>query len=255
MKFENKNALVTGGSSGIGKAIAIALAKEGATVAVVASSSVEKAQSVVREIETQGGSARAYATDIRNVEETNALVRQVHSDLGSIDILINSAGVFYPTVLGSTKESDFDRMVDINLKGLYFVTSAVAPLMKESGSGKIINISSVSAYVVLRDYGLYAAVKAGVLSLTKAFASQLAPHGINVNAIAPGNTETPMNENVRNDPDFEERREAIAAQTPSNRNFSPPEDIASIAVFLASDDSVSMHGSTVLADEGRAAGM
>jgi len=255
MKFENKNALVTGGSSGIGKAISLALAREGATVAVVASSSVEKAKLVVQEIEKQDGSGRAYASDIRNVEETNALVRQVHSDLGSIDILINSAGVFYPTVLGATKESDFDRMVDINLKGLYFMTNAVVPLMKESGGGKIINLSSVAAYVVGRDYGLYAAVKAGVVSLTKAFASQLAPHGINVNAIAPGNTATPMNENVRSDPDFAERRVTIAAQTPSNRSFSLPEDIASIAVFLASDDSISMHGSTVLADEGRAAGM
>lgn len=254
MKFENKIALVTGGSSGIGRAACLALAREGAAVAVIASSSLAKASAVVQAIEKDGGKANAYVTDIRNVAASAKLIDQVVADLGEIDILVNCAGVFYPTILGSTSEEEFDRMSEINLKGLYFVTNAVAPRMRKRGRGKIVNIASVAAYVVSRDYGLYAAVKAGIVALTKAFALQLAPHGINVNAVAPGNTETPINEDIRNDPKYQKRRDMIASQTPSQRDFSTPEDIASIIVFLASDDSISMHGTTVLADEGRSAG-
>jgi len=254
MKFENKIALVTGGSSGIGRATCLALAREGAEVAVLASSSLAKANAVVQEIEKEGGKATAYVTDIRKVAASAKLIDQIVADLGDIDILVNCAGVFYPTILGSTSEEAFDRMSEINLKGLYFVTNAIAPQMRKRGRGKIVNVASVAAYTVSRDYGLYAAVKAGIVALTKAFALQLAPYGINVNAVAPGNTETPINEDIRNNPEHQKRRDMIASQTPSQRDFSTPEDIASIIVFLASDDSISMHGTTVLADEGRSAG-
>lgn len=250
-----KLALVIGGSSGIGAATARLFAAEGAVVAVVASSDRGKAQLIVDEIALAGGKAMAFVCDVGDPAAISRLVDEVIDKLGDIDILVNSAGLFYPTVIGATSESDFDRMVSINLKGLFFMIDSVAPGMIKRQRGKIINLSSVAAYVGSKDYGLYGALKAGVVSLTKTFALQLAPHNINVNAIAPGNTATPINEAIRNEPEFAERRAMIANTTPSQRLFSEPEDIAYTALFLASEHSRAMHGSTLLADEGRAAGI
>jgi len=253
--LENKVALVTGGSSGIGAATARVFAREGAIVAVVASSDRGKAQLVVNDIESAGGKAMAFVCDVGDTGAIDSLVADVAKNLGNIDILVNSAGLFYPTVIGATSEQDFDRMVTINLKGLFFMVDRVAQGMIERQRGKIINLSSVSAFVGSKDYGLYGALKAGVVSLTKTFALQLAPHNINVNAIAPGNTATPINEAIRKAPEFAERRAMIENTTPSRRLFSEPEDIAQTALFLASEHSRAMHGSTLLADEGRAAGV
>lgn len=253
--LENKVALVVGGSSGIGAATARLFAEEGAVVAVVASSDIGKAQLVVDEIERTGSRAMAFVCNVGDCAAINHLVDEVTEKLGDIDILVNSAGLFYPTVIGATSEEDFDRMVSINLKGLFFMIDRVAPGMIARQQGKIINLSSVAAYVGSKEYGLYGALKAGVVSLTRTFALQLAPHNINVNAIAPGNTATPINAAIRTEPEFAERRAMIANTTPSPRQFSEPEDIAHTALFLASEHSRAMHGSTLLADEGRAAGV
>lgn len=254
-ELHGKTALVLGGSSGIGRAASIKLAEAGARVGVVASRSVEKADRVVQEIGEQGGQSRSFVADIANVSEIKRLVQEFLDNFTAIDILVNSAGVFYPTVIGKVAEAEFDRMVDINLKGLFYTIDAVAPNMMHNRGGKIINIASIAGIVASKDFGLYCAVKAGVIALTKSFALQLAPFNVNVNAVAPGNTATPINLHIRTAPAHEERRRMIDSTTPSPRKFSEPEDIAEGVLFLASEKSRAMYGSTLLMDQGRAAGM
>jgi NAD(P)-dependent dehydrogenase (short-subunit alcohol dehydrogenase family) len=254
MHFDNKVVLVTGGSQGIGEAICKRFAAAGASVAVVASSSLDKAQAVVDAISKEGGSAKAFVCNVTSVAEIEALVGAVIAAFGRIDVLVNAAGVFYQTRIGETDEAMFDRMCDINLKGTFFTCNAVAPHMIERESGKIINIGSTSGVIGRRDYIVYSATKAGVMHMTRALAVALAPHGINVNAIAPGNTETPMNVHIRTEPEYATTRETIAARTPSKRLFADPNEIAGAALFLASDDAQSMHGSVVLMDQGITAG-
>jgi NAD(P)-dependent dehydrogenase (short-subunit alcohol dehydrogenase family) len=254
MRFANKVVLVTGGSQGIGEAICRRFAAEGAKVAVVASSSVEKAQRVADGIVGAGGEALPFRCDVTSVEQIQSLVDAVLASFGQIDVLVNSAGVFYPTRIGQTDEAMFDRMCDINLKGTFFMCNAVAPHMTERGSGKIINIGSTSGVVGRRDFVVYSATKAAVIHMTRALAVALAPHGININVISPGNTETPMNEGIRKNPENAGIRETIAERTPSKRLFADPNEIAGAALFLASDDAQAMFGSMVLMDQGITAG-
>lgn len=254
MRFIGKVVLVTGGSQGIGEAICRRFASEGARVAVVASTDRGKAQQIVDAISANGGAARSFACDVTLVDEIERLVAEVVASFGRIDILVNSAGVFYPTRIGETDELAFDRMCDINLKGVFFMCNAVVPHMIERGSGAIINIGSTAGVIGRRDYIVYCATKAGVLHMTRALAVALAPHGINVNAIAPGNTETPMNENIRNQPEHAAARATIAERTPSKRLFTDANEIAGAALFLASEDAKSMFGSTMLMDEGVTSG-
>jgi len=254
MQFEDKVVLVTGGSQGIGEAICKRFAAEGAEVAVVASSSLDKARNVVDPIASAGGKAEAYVCDVTSVSAIEALVGAVIKAFGRIDVLVNSAGVFYQTRIGETDEAMFDRMCDINLKGTFFMCNAVAPHMIERGSGTMINIGSTSGVVGRRDYIVYSATKAGVMHMTRALAVALAPHGVNVNAIAPGNTETPMNLHIRTDPENAAIRKTIAERTPSKRLFADPNEIAGAALFLASADARSMYGATVLIDNGITAG-
>ncbi len=255
MKLTDKVALVTGGSSGIGAAISQLFAKEGAKVAVVASSDLAKAQAVVDDITGAGGSAQAFATDITKASNVEALVKQVTDAFGGIDILVNSAGVFYPTPAGGTETADGDRMIDINLRALFYMVNAVAPILKERGGGKIINMSSVAGVMGFGTYAIYCATKAGVAHMTKALALELAPSGINVNAIAPGNTATPMNEDIRTDPELKEVYDYMASRTPSGRTYSPAEEMAGIALLLASEDGRALHGATIVADEGISLGL
>ena len=256
MQFSEKVALVTGGSQGIGAAICQRFAAEGAKVAVVASSDRDKAQKVVDAIENDNGNgnAKAFACDVANVAEIDALVADVLAAYGRIDILVNSAGVFYPTLIGETDEAMFDRMCDINLKGTFFMCNAVAPHMIDRGSGKIINLGSTSGVIGRSQFLIYSATKAGVIHMTRSLGVALAPHGINVNAISPGNTKTPMNEHVRTEPEFAELRATIADRTPSQRLFAEANEIAGAALFLASDDAQAMRGAMVLMDEGITAG-
>ncbi len=255
MQLLNKVALVTGASSGIGKAIAERFASEGARVAVVASASVAKAQSVVDHITKNGGQAQAFAADVANVGQVVGLVKDVEDKLGPVDILVNSAGVFYPTPVGETDEARYDRIMDINLKGTWNTINTVAPGLKARKRGKIVNISSVAGVMGIGTYALYCASKAGVVMMTRALVGELAPHGINVNCISPGNTETPMNEEIRTNPALRHFLDAMAARTPSGRIYSTAEEIAGVALFLVSEDAKAMHGSNVLIDEGFSAGL
>ncbi|CAM9968794.1 unnamed protein product [Discosporangium mesarthrocarpum] len=255
MRFNDKVVLVTGGSQGIGEAVCRRFAGEGAIVAVVASSSVDKAQGVADSIVADGGRASAHVCDVADVAAVTALVAEVVDRHGRIDIAVNAAGVFYPTRVGETDEAMFDRMCDINLKGVFFLCDAVAQhMIARGGGGRIVNFGSAAGVSGRANYIVYATTKAGVIHMTRSFGVALAPHGIHVNAIAPGNTATPMNENVRTEPEYEEIRQTIARVTPSERLFAPAHEIAGAALFLASEDANAMYGTTMLMDEGVNAG-
>ena len=253
-KLIGRVALILGGSSGIGRATAELFAREGATVAVVASGSLAKAEAVAKAIAGEGGKARAYAADVRDVAQLRGLVARVEAELGPVAILINSAGVFYPTRIGEIDEADYDRMMDINLKGTVFAIDAVVPGMKARGTGHIVNVASVAGVRASALYPLYSASKAAVIMLTKALAGTLAPHGVHINAIAPGNTATAMNEADRTDPANAEQMAATVAATPSKRTYSPPEDMANAILFLCAGEVNAMHGATILLDEGLSSG-
>lgn len=253
-RMKGKIALVTGSTSGIGEAVAKRLAREGAAVAVLASRDITRAQSVVSEITEAGGRAGAFVGDVRDSGAVKKLLADVESQLGGrVDILVNSAGVYYETPAGTTSDQDIENMIDINFKGTLNTINAVVPGMKEGGFGRIVNISSICAVVGIKDFSLYCATKAAVSMLTRALAGELAPHNININAVAPGNTETSMNEVYRTDPKYREYLQAMEKMTPSNSTFSSPDDIAATVLFCLLPEARAMHGSTLLMDEGLSA--
>jgi 3-oxoacyl-[acyl-carrier protein] reductase len=252
MKLEGKVALVTGGTSGIGEAICRRLAKDGARVAVVGSRDLDKASAVARSI---GASARPYVCDVRQVEALKQLVASVEAELGPVDVLVNSAGVYLPTPVGETSESVYDQLMEINVKGTYFAINAVAPGMKARRRGHIVNITSIAAVWGIAGYSLYCASKAAVAMLTRTMSRELAPYDVHINAIAPGNTATPLNEHLRTLPEHRDYLAGMEALTPSNRSFSPPEEMAAICAFLVSEDGRAFHGAQLLADEGITTGV
>jgi 3-oxoacyl-[acyl-carrier protein] reductase len=251
MNLENRVALITGGSQGIGEAIGAALSAQGCTVAVASSASVAKASAVAAKF---GHGARGYAADVRDSAQVNRLVTDVHRDMGRIDILVNCAGVFFPTPIGETSPQEFDRLIDINIKGTWNAISAVTPYMKQRKYGKIINIASVCGVMGFGSFAAYCASKAAIIMMTKTLVFELAPYNININAIGPGNTATPLNEYIRTDPAYRDVLAGIVESTPSGKPYSDAAEIAAIALFLASDASRAMHGSFILADEGYSAG-
>ena len=255
MRFADKVAFVTGGSSGIGEAIARRLAREGGKVMVAASSDLAKAEKVAASIQNDGGNAVACVVDVRNRSSVEAAVSATEKALGPIDILFNCAGVYYATPIGGTSVEDMDRMIDVNFKGTFNVINCVAPRMKAAGRGRIVNFSSVAAVMGVRERSLYCGTKAAIAQMTAAMARELAPVGVAINAIAPGNTSTPMNEKVRTDPAYAGQLAGMKAATPSPTPYSDPEDMASVALFLASEDARAMHGALVVADEGISTGL
>lgn len=250
MKLNGKVAIVTGGSSGIGKATALRFGAEGAAVGVVASSDLSKAQAVVDEIVSAGGKAIALQIDLRDVKTIAPAFQKVADAFGPIDILVNSAGVYIPTPVGDTSEELYDKIMDTNLKGIFFAIQAVAASMKERRSGRIVNVASVAAFKGSQRYPLYSVAKAGVAMMTRALALDLAPHNVAINAIAPGNTATPINEQDRASPEMIASKRAT---TPSVRIYSPPEEMAATILFLSTGEVSAMHGSTFLLDEGLSA--
>jgi NAD(P)-dependent dehydrogenase (short-subunit alcohol dehydrogenase family) len=253
MKLRDKVAVVTGGSAGIGEAIAICFAAEGAKVAVVASADISKAERVVGRISEANGIAKPFVADVSKVVEIKAMVAAVIAGFSDVDILANCAGIVGGTPAGETEEAAYDRVMDVNLKGTFFCINEVAPLMMARGSGHIVNISGIGGLTGSAGGAAYCASKAGVISMTKSLACELAPHGIHVNAIAPGPTATPGNEHVRIDPKTGKPRE-VSTRTRSGRAFSETDDMARAALFLASADGRGMHGSVMVVDEGVMAG-
>lgn len=253
--LNGKIAVVTGGSSGIGEAIAKRLGRAGATVMVVASSSVAKAEVVAEQIRSDGGDAYGFAVDVRDRLAVRALFSKIESEHGGVAILVTSAGIFLPTPIGETDPDIFDQTIDINVKGTFHCIDAVVPGMKTAGGGHIVCLSSGADRTGVTAFSAYCASKAAVTMLVRTLALELARHDINVNSIAPGNTATPMNEGMRTDPAQRAVLESLNAATPSRRKFSEPEDIAELALFLVSPSARAMHGSSVLIDEGLGAGI
>ena len=250
MKLRDRVALITGGTAGIGEAIAIRFASEGAKIAVIASTDIGKAERVAHKIVEAGGVARPFVADVSEVAEIGSMVEAVVAAFGDVHILVNSAGIVGGTPAGTTSEAEYDRVMDTNLKGTFFCANAVVPLMKANGSGHIVNISGIGAFRSSSGGAAYCASKAGVVSVTEALANELAPHGIHVNTIAPGPTATPGNEHLRSGPGAELRLKKLADRTRSGRPFSDADDIARAALFLVSEDSIAMHGSVMVLDEG-----
>lgn len=248
--FSGKIAIVTGGSSGIGAVTAKALAARGATIAVVASSDIKKAAVIVDEIRKNGGQAEPFAVDVRDAAAVRDLISIIEKKFGGIDILVNAAGVFQPTPPGSTPGDLTDRMIDINVKGTWNCVQAAIEPLKRRGGGKILNFASVAGLTAVKGMAVYCASKAAIVMMTKVLAAELAPFNINVNALAPGNTETPMNEGMRTDPAMREILEGMKRMTPSGITFSNPEEIVEGALYLLSPAARPVHGSTLVIDEG-----
>lgn len=254
-RLAGRVALITGGSSGIGLAVGHRLAADGAFVALVGSSDQVKAASAANEVISAGGSAAPFVADVRAQEEIERLVVEVTATMGDIDILVNAAGVWFPTPLMDLDDTQINDMIAINLTAPIRTVAAVAPSMMARRSGHIVNIASIAALVPTASFSLYSTTKAGVIAFTKAAALELAAHDVAMNCISPGNTATPMNKAVRLDPAGAEQREWIRQITPSNRLFTPAEEIAEAALFLVDGRVQGMYGTVIAIDEGRSAGL
>ena len=242
--LENKVALVTGAGRGIGRAIAIALAKEGAEVIVNYNGSEERAKEVKQTIEENGGKASVYKCNVSDFEACETMIKDVVKEYGHLDILVNNAGITKDGLIMKMKEEDFDAVLNVNLKGTFNTIRHSARQMLKQRSGKIINISSVSGILGNAGQANYAASKAGVIGLTKTMARELGSRGITVNAIAPGFVDTEMTEVLS-----EELKESACKQIILGR-FGKPEDIANAAVFLASDKADYITGQVISVDGG-----
>lgn len=242
--LENKVALVTGAGRGIGRAIAIALAKEGAEVVVNYNGSEERAKEVKQTIEENGGKASIYKCNVSDFEACEAMIKDIVKEHGRLDILVNNAGITKDGLIMKMKEEDFDSVLNVNLKGTFNTIRHSARQMLRQKSGKIINISSVSGILGNAGQANYAASKAGVIGLTKTMARELGSRGITVNAIAPGFVDTEMTGVLS-----EEIRENACRQIILGR-FGKPEDIVNVAVFLASDKADYITGQVISVDGG-----
>jgi NAD(P)-dependent dehydrogenase (short-subunit alcohol dehydrogenase family) len=247
MRLEGKVVVVTGGSQGIGEALARRYAAEGAGVAIVnrdAAAGAEVADSIV----AHGGRAVAIAGDVSRVDALPDLVERVHEALGPVDVLVNNAGAFVMSPLGGTDEEGFDLMIGANIKGLFFLSQVVLPDFEAAGRGKIINIGSIFGNDGFPESAIYCATKSAVHMITKVLALDLRERDIQVNCLAPGFVETPLNAGFRaNNADYRRR---------ADERFGGPgvwmqaDELGGAAVFLASEDSDSVTGATLYVDRG-----
>ena len=251
MKLRERVAIVTGGSRGMGACIATRFGAEGASVAVVSKNNIDNAQLVVDQIRAADGTAQAFCADISDPESCAYLVSEVNTVFNTIDILVNNAGIYMPQSIEETTELDWDDQLNTNLKGCFFMIKSVLPIMKTKKRGKIINIASSFGLVGAANASAYCASKGGLLNLTRALCLELAPHNININALAPGGAKTDMNLEQRQIPGFKNK---VDNMTPSGSYFMDPDGLSGAAVFLASADSNSVHGAHIAVDGGWTAG-
>ena len=241
-----KTALVTGGSRGIGRAIALKLADGGAKVAVNFAGNVAKAQEVQAEIESRGGEAMLVQGDVSNFQTVSDIVKKIVETWGRLDILVNNAGIARDNLLLKMSEADFDAVIATNLKGVFNCTKAVTKIMMKQRSGRIVNMSSVIGLVGNISQANYAAAKAGIIGFTKSAARELAPRGVTVNAIAPGFIATDMTAAVS-----EKIQAEMLEKIPLGR-AGAPEDVANLAAFLASEQAAYITGQVINVDGGLA---
>lgn len=244
--LEGKTAIVTGASRGIGRAVALKLAEEGAAVVINYNGSADRAEEVKNEIEKNGGKAEVMQCNVSDFQACENLIKEVTAKFGRIDILVNNAGITRDGLLMRMSEDDFDAVIDTNLKGTFNCIRFASRQMMKQRSGRIINLSSVSGVLGNAGQANYCASKAGVIGLTKSAARELASRGITVNAIAPGFIHTEMTQVLP-----EKVKEASIAQIPL-RAFGEPEDIAEAAAFLASEKARYITGQVLCVDGGMA---
>jgi NAD(P)-dependent dehydrogenase (short-subunit alcohol dehydrogenase family) len=245
-RLESKRAIVTGAAAGIGRAIALRLAGEGARVALadVDEEAVRKVASVIE------GETLVRRTDVTRAGEVEALVSSVVEEWGGLDVMVNNAGVGVAATVVNTTEEDYERVMDVCVRGTLLGMKYAIPAIKGSGGGSVINMSSVAALVGIQDRAVYSAAKGAILSLTRAAAIDHVAEGVRVNCIAPGTVDTPWVSRITagyDDP--EEARANMQARQPHSR-FVTPEEIAAMAAYLASDEAASCIGACMVVDGG-----
>lgn len=247
MRLKNKIALVTGSSQGIGRAIAVRFAKEGADVVINYNRGAKGAEEALAEIEATGRRGLIVQADLGKVADIRRLVNTSVEHFGRLDVLVNNAGLETHAPFWDVTEEDFDKVLDVNLKGVFFTSQEfVRHLRQTEHRGKIVNVSSVHEELPFPNFTAYCASKGGVKMMARNLAVELGPLGINVNNIAPGAIETPINTKLLNDP---AKLGALLGQVPLGR-LGKTADVASVAVFLASDDADYVTGSTYYVDGG-----
>ena len=245
--FSGRAAIVTGATRGIGRAIALELARRGADVAFNYAKSAEAAESLAKEIESLGVRVLATQSDVANTESAAEMVKQVKDAFGSVDFLVNNAGITRDNLILRMKESDWDEVIDTNLKGAWnFAKAAVRIMLRQDGGGSILNISSISGSVGMAGQSNYSASKAGMIGLTKALAREVASRKVTVNALALGLVDTDMSSALD-----ETYRAKLLEQIPLGR-FATAEEIARIACFLLSDEARYITGQVIQVDGGLA---
>jgi 3-oxoacyl-[acyl-carrier protein] reductase len=242
--LENKNTLITGATRGIGKGIALEFAKQGANIAFTYNSSIEAAQNLENELNAYGIKAKGYQSNAASYEAAQDLAKEVLNEFGTIDVLINNAGITKDNLLMRITEEDFDKVIEVNLKSVFNLTKAVIRPMMKQRAGSIINMTSIVGIKGNAGQTNYAASKAGIIGFTKSVALELGSRNIRCNAIAPGFIETEMTEKLNEDV-VQGWRDAIPLKRGGN-----PKDIANACVFLASDMSSYITGQTLSVDGG-----
>jgi 3-oxoacyl-[acyl-carrier protein] reductase len=245
INLEGKSAIVTGGSLGIGTAIALKLAEYGANVAINYRKHKEEAEDVIKKVKEAGRKGLVIQTDISVFEDAGKMLDMVIKEFGGLDILVNNAGINWDGVIWKMSEEQWDNVIDINLKGYFNYVRAVAPVFREQKSGKIVNVTSINGLRGKFGQANYSASKAGIIGLTKAVAKELGKYGVNVNAVAPGLIETDMMKNAT-----EEVRK-MAIEEIVLKRIGQPEEVANVVAFMCSDLARHMTGEVIKVDGGQ----
>ncbi len=244
MNFKEKIAVITGGYSGIGRAVAEKLASKGADIALVGIGSEEDKAAALKAVENFGVKAKAYDCDVSDFSAGESVIKQIIEDFGKIDFLINNAGITRDKLMLNMTEAEFDAVINVNLKGAFNMTKHVYKPFMRQRSGRIVNLASIVGINGNAGQANYCASKAGVIGLTKAVAKELAARGVTVNAVAPGYIDTPMTQALS-----DKVKDEIASQIPMKRR-GLPEDVANVIAFLCSDYASYVTGEVIRVDGG-----